>query len=214
MHTMNPFLEGIILGMTLAVLLGPALFALIQTSIHRGFRSAALFAFGIFLSDTTLVFLCFIGALQIISNDSNRVVFGIVSGSILIGYGIFTFLRTTILKRKKANGNGDNPGWLTYIFKGYFLNVANPYVWLFWITVTVGVTSDYGDHTSSAILFFSGALLTIFTTDIVKAYIAKKIKGLLNEKNIKRMNQIVGILLLFFGVVMIFRALLTYYRFI
>lgn len=47
---MTPFLEGIILGITLAVLLGPALFALVQTSIHRGFRAGMRLAFGIFLA--------------------------------------------------------------------------------------------------------------------------------------------------------------------
>jgi threonine/homoserine/homoserine lactone efflux protein len=211
---MNPFLEGIILGMTLAVLLGPALFALIQTSISHGFRSGMQLATGIFLSDITLVFLCFIGALQIVSNDSNRLFFGLIAGSILIGYGVVNFIRHTRLNGNSTNGNGDKKGWLAYILKGYFLNVANPYVWLFWISVTVGVTSDYGENTRSAMLFFAGALLTVFATDLVKVYIAKKIKRMLKPTLVKRMNQVVGVLLFFFGVVLIARALMTEYNFI
>ena len=211
---MNPFLEGIILGMTLSVLLGPALFALIQTSIQWGFRSGMQLAIGIFFSDITLVFLCFIGALQIISTDSNRLIFGLIAGSILIGYGVVNFVRNTKIKQNNSNGNGIRKKWTTYILKGYFLNIANPYVWLFWITVTVGVTSDYGDNTKSAIFFFSGVLLTIFATDIVKVYISKRIKTLLKPTIVKRMNQVVGILLFFFGVVLIGRALITHYQFI
>lgn len=210
---MNPLIEGAILGMTLAVLLGPALFALVQTSILRGFRSGIYLATGIFFSDITLVFLCFIGALQIISNDHNRLTFGIISGGILIIYGIVTFARSVQLKNGNGNGNEEKkPSWYTYILKGYFLNVANPYVWLFWMTVMVGVTSDYRDDTNAIILFFIGALSMVLFTDILKAYIAKKIKNLLTESNIKVMNKVVGVLLFFFGIVLIARALMTHYQ--
>lgn len=208
---MNPLIEGAILGSTLAVLLGPALFALVQTSIHRGFRSGVLLAVGIFFSDITLVFLCFIGALQIISSGQNRLIFGIIAGSILIIYGVVTFVRHVQLGKANGNGNGSpKPAWYTFILKGYFLNVANPYVWLFWMTVTVGVTSDYGDNTRSAIFFFSGALFMVLLTDVLKAFVAKKIKGILKESIIKKMNQVVGVLLFFFGIVLIARALMSY----
>ncbi|MCF8364266.1 MAG: LysE family translocator [Bacteroidales bacterium] len=210
---MNPLIEGAILGMTLAVLLGPALFALIQTSILRGFHSGIYLALGIFLSDITLVFLCFIGALQIISNDHNRLTFGIISGGILIIYGIVTFARPVHFKNGNGNGNDEKiPHWYTYILKGYFLNIANPYVWLFWMTVMVGVSSDYRDDTNAIILFFTGALLMVLFTDILKAYVAKKIKNFLTESNVKVMNKVVGMLLLFFGVVLIVRAVMTHYQ--
>lgn len=213
---MNPLIEGAILGLTLAVLLGPALFALVQTSIHRGFRSSVYLAFGIFLSDITLVFSCYMGAMQIISSENNRLIFGLIAGVILIAYGIVTFSRHVQINGSNGNNNSaPNPRWFTYVLKGYFLNVANPYVWLFWMTVTVGVTSDYGDENiRSATLFFTGALLMVFLTDIIKAYIAKKIKSLLNEKNVRKMNKVVGILLLSFGVILIIRALISFYAYI
>lgn len=212
---MNPFIEGVILGLTLAVLLGPALFALIQTSIHRGFRKGVFLALGIFFSDMTLVFLCYIGALQIISSGENRLIFGVIAGIILIIYGIVSFTRhVPVSDSNNNNNNNGNSGWLTYVLKGYFLNIANPYVWLFWMTVTVGVTSNYGDHNVwSATLFFAGALLMVFSTDILKAYVAKRIKSLLNEKNIRRMNKLVGIMLVLFGIVLIARAAISYYDF-
>ena len=58
---MHPFWEGMILGLTLAIMLGPAMFSLIQTSIHRGLYRGILLAGGIFLSDFTLVLLCYLG---------------------------------------------------------------------------------------------------------------------------------------------------------
>jgi threonine/homoserine/homoserine lactone efflux protein len=208
---MNPFLEGIILGLTLAVLLGPAFFALVQTSIHRGLRAGTQMAFGIFLSDLSLVFLSFIGALQIVSTGTNRLAFGIIAGFILIVYGIFAFYKNTKLNGNGSADNNSKPRWFTLLAKGFFLNVANPFVWLFWMSVTVGITSSYGDNTRQAIYFFAGALLTVLITDLVKVYIAKRIKLLLNATNIKHINQIVGILLFGFGVVLIIRALMIKY---
>jgi threonine/homoserine/homoserine lactone efflux protein len=212
---MNPLIEGAIIGSTLAVLLGPALFALVQTSINRGFGSGVSMAVGIFLSDVTLVFLCYIGAMQIISDDQdNQLVFGIIAGAILIIYGIVAFSKQVKIDGESNNSNGlSNPGWFTFLLKGYFLNVANPYVWVIWITITVGVTTDYGDNDiRSATLFFAGVLFIILITDIIKAYVAKKIKSLLNEKIIGRLNKIVGVLLFAFGVVLIIRTVMEYYE--
>lgn len=56
----HPLLEGIVIGFTIAILTGPAFFSLIQTSIHRGFRSGLFLAGGIFLSDASLLMLCYL----------------------------------------------------------------------------------------------------------------------------------------------------------
>ncbi|MBE0638069.1 MAG: LysE family transporter [Bacteroidales bacterium] len=208
---MNPFLEGAIVGLTLAVLLGPAMFSLIQTSIHRGFRSGAMLAAGIFLSDLTLVFLCFMGAIQILSDDNNRFLFGFISGMILISYGIVALTR-----KMKTSENGDlvienESNRFKYIFKGFFLNITNPFVWIFWMGLTVGVTSNYGEDTGQATMFFSGTLSTIILTDLLKVYVAKSIKSLLNPANIRHLNQLVGALLIGFGVVLIVRTVMNQY---
>ena len=51
---MSPFLQGILVGLTFAVLLGPAFFSLIQTSIQRGFRSGLFLALGISFTSNSL----------------------------------------------------------------------------------------------------------------------------------------------------------------
>mgnify|MGYP001062136256 CR=1 FL=1 len=83
---MHIIAQGVILGFTLSVLFGfgPALIALVQTSIHRGFWSGVLLAAGVFLSDVVLVGLSFLGAIRILDNPENKMVFGI-AGGILLG---------------------------------------------------------------------------------------------------------------------------------
>lgn len=87
------------------------------------------------------------------------------------------------------------------------MNIANPFAWIFWMGVTVGVTSNYGEKTHDAMLFFGGVLFTIVSTDVLKVYIAKKLKRFLKPSNISKINKFVGVLLFAFGIIMMVRVL-------
>ena len=205
---MHPFIQGVILGLTLSVLLGPALFTLLQTSIHRGWRSGTFLALGIFLSDISVVYLAFLGALQLINQKNNYMIAGIIGGSILIGFGVYTFLHKI---RLDENSNGIEmrvPGPITFILKGFFLNIMNPFVWFFWISAMVGVSSTYGDDKQGIAIFFAGTLDTVFGADVLKVFIAHRIKDHLNTNILVRVNHFVGILLVIFGLFLIVRVFL------
>lgn len=207
---MHPLLQGVILGLTLSALLGPALFTLLQTSIHRGIKSAIFLAFGIFLSDIFVVYLAFMGALQLINQRNNYLIAGIIGGVILIGFGIYTFYHKIHIDENNKAIEVRVAGPLTYILKGYFLNIMNPFVWFFWISAMVGVSSSYGDDKHGVMLFFIGTLLTVFGSDVLKVFIASKIKAHLNVNILVRVNHFVGILLIIFGIFLIIRVIFRF----
>ena len=93
--------EGFVLGLTLAILIGPAFFALVQTSIHRGFKSGFYLALGIFISDITLVFLSYLGASQLVSDPKNSIYVG-GSGGLMLILLVFTLTITKCMLPKKA----------------------------------------------------------------------------------------------------------------
>lgn len=207
--------EGILLGLTLATFfgLGPAFFALVQTSIHRGLLPAAILAIGIFLCDLLMVFLCLVGAVQIITEPSNQLWFGIASGLILIIFGLVTYNRKPV----QATGESDEilvivqqPRLFTYFAKGFVMNIINPFVWIFWIGVVVGISARYGGHEKELRWFFSGTLLTVLATDLLKAYGAYNIKRLLTPSKIHKLNRIAGIGLIGFGLFVIVRVVIDY----
>jgi len=175
---MHPLVQGVILGLTLSALLGPALFTLLQTSIHRGLKSGIFLAFGIFLSDISVVYLALLGALQLINQKNNYMIAGIIGGSILIGFGIYTFLHKIHIDENNKAIEVRVPGPITYILKGYLLNIMNPFVWFFWISAMVGVSSTYGDDKHGIVIFFVGTLATVFASDVLKVFIADKIKAI------------------------------------
>ena len=210
----TPIWEGLILGLTLAFLFGfgPALFALIQTSIHRGLWSGFQLAFGIFLSDATLVTLCLLGALQIINETpENQLAFGIITGIILIIFGIVTFTRKAELVTEENKSDIKVPNALTFVAKGFFINFTNPFVWLFWILWVTTITTNYQGDTNSVVLLFSVTLMVILATDMLKCFGAYKIKRFVTQRFIQWINWVAGVCLAVFGIFLLVKAFLEFY---
>ncbi len=206
---MPPFVQGLILGFAISVQLGPALFTLLQTSIHRGLKSGLFLAGGIFLSDLSIVILAYLGALQVINQKNNYLIAGIIGGFILILFGLFTFLRKVHIDENNNVVELKVPGPITYILKGYFLNVMNPFVWFFWITAMV-VSANFGEDKHAVVLFFIGTMGAIVSSDMFKVFIADKLKRYLKPQLLIRVNHIVGILLMISGVYLLIRVFLRF----
>lgn len=206
------FFEGILLGLTLATFFGfgPAFFSLVQTSVHRGFWPAVLLAVGIFLNDLLMVVLCLMGAVQIVTQPSNYLWFGIASGIILIIFGLVTYSRKVITE---GNENPElpvkisGPKWFTYIAKGFFMNIINPFVWVFWIGVVVGISARFGGNEKELTYFFAGTLITVLLSDIAKAFASFSIKRFLNQHVISMFNKTAGIGLIGFGIFLIVKVI-------
>ena len=205
---MQTVIEGIILGLTLSVFFsfGPALVAEIQTSIHRGFWAAVLLAFGVFLSDASIVFLGFIGAVQIFEN--NKTILGFIGGIILIIFGIVTYRRKTVIDVESNNSElkQKNPIFLTYILKGFFINFTNPFIWIFWMGVVVGYTGSYGGVILTGVVFFTTTLGMVFMIDMLKIFSAYKVKKYIQTHNIVWINRFAGVGLVLFGIYLVIRT--------
>jgi threonine/homoserine/homoserine lactone efflux protein len=201
--------EGIILGVTLAFLIGPAFIALVQTSIHRGLQSGLLFAFGIALSDLTLISLSYLGAIQFLSEEANQFWVGIIGGFILIGFGLVTFFKkykVSATRGIEVKVTVTGGGRIRYVLKGFFLNILNPFLLIFWLGVMSFVSAKYGVATKEVVTFFTAAIITVFVTDAFKCLIANQIRRFLNITILTWVNRGVGVSLVIFGFVMFFRV--------
>jgi threonine/homoserine/homoserine lactone efflux protein len=204
---MNALIEGAVLGLSLAFIFGfgPAFFALMQTAVNRGFGQGVLLAFGIFLNDLTVVVLALLGSVTLIKGSENYKLLGIIGGSMLILFGLVTLIRKQVAKHKQEEQPISNKA-IIYVGKGFLLNLANPFVWLFWLTVVVSATASYQANTYKLTLFFAAALGIIFTTDILKVFTASRLKYLLTEKFLIVLNIIAGTGLILFGLFLVTRA--------
>lgn len=201
--------SGILLGLTMAIMLGPALFSLLQTSIHRGFRAGMFMSLGIFMSDCLLVALSYLGVSSVLTEPENTTVFGIVGGIVMILFGLFTFRKKTNIRTEpeiEAPIPLDRPKPLKYMAKGFALNILNPFLLIFWMGWMAYVGNTYGPKSIELAVFFGGTLLTVVSTDMLKCFIAGKIKQYLKPRIIHIVNYILGATLIILGIYMIFRV--------
>lgn len=215
------FLEGVIIGLSLALIMGfgPSFFTLIQTSISRGFKAAMFLDLGIILNDIMVVALMMMTNVQFNVADKENIIYaGISAGIILIIFGIYTFLlspekiihisENNTQKIDKMNEKFiDKPKWYVFISKGFIINIFNPFVWIFWITCVATTSSNFGGNRYSMIIFFIGVFATVLFFDILKAAGAYSLKRFFTEKMMKIMNQIIGIILMLFGLFIAVRVI-------
>ncbi|MCX6235326.1 MAG: LysE family transporter [Bacteroidetes bacterium] len=204
--------EGIILGILISITIGPAFFTIVQTGIHRGFSAGLIMAIGISLSDIALITISYLGASIVLSNPENKLYIGLIGGVVLIIFGIVTFRRKPEILLRRSSKNKTplkTPGPLTFFFKGFFMNILNPFLLLFWLTVMSWVTAkaEPGKLLNYAIPFFSAVVGTVFCFDLLKSFIANKIKNYLKPRNLLWINRIVGISLIIFGIILIVKVI-------
>jgi threonine/homoserine/homoserine lactone efflux protein len=205
------FIRGAILGFSMSIVfIGPALFALIQTSIKNGFRSAAAMAVGISLSDALLVFLSYLGAAQFMDNPKVKLYEGIGGSVVLFVFGIYEFFQKHEDEKEAkigieavANVNKRLP-WM--LAKGFILNILNPFVLFIWIIWMSNVSSHYS--TKEEILFFSaGTLGMILLLDLLKSLAANRLKKILTHRLMLIIHYIMAIALIISGIVLLYDVL-------
>ena len=208
--------EGIGLGFALAILTGPAFFALLQTSIRNGYKSGIAFAIGVFISDTALILLSYLGALNLFNDPKNNFVIGIIGGTILIMFGVFNIFQKHPLDLKESEGEVEKllpkkaSSLPVVALKGFAINLINPFVILFWIGVVSVETTRYKFSQLDIIALFSATLLTVLGTDILKAMAAQKITIFLSPNILLWVNRIAGAILIISGVSLIWKVVQTF----
>jgi len=205
---LNILLEGTVLGLSLAFLFGfgPAFFALIQTGVYRGFWPAAFMATGIMLNDAAIISLAVLGATGLMGDFESYWLVGVVGGALLIVFGLVTFKRSAGFESRANNIKQEHPPFYVFILKGFLLNLVNPFVWIFWIGVVVGVTARFSANVTNVYVFFAGTLTVVYLTDLMKAYLAAKLKKYISDKFLTIINKIAGVALIIFGLFLVIKS--------
>lgn len=205
---------AVLIGLFLSVVvnMGPAFITLVQTSLHRGFRSAAWFATGVILNDAMVISLCILTSVQVVMRSSREAALASIgAGVILLLFGIFTYRkkvkdqeqREQFIEQRSEEimkNQNDKPSWFVFLGKGFVLNILNPFVWLFWFSAVAIVAGNMGGNKLSTIVFFGIILGTTFLLELLKAWGAAKLKRFFNAERTTLMNKIAGVLLMLCGV--------------
>lgn len=198
--------KGIGYGLILAMLIGPVFFALIRTSITKGFRSGAYLALGIALSDAIAAATVYMGISRFLENDFFKSSLAFAGGWLMIIFGLLPFIRSASKKKFIPSKNIYQSEGTRFILEGLLLNLLNPLVYVTWVVIiSFAVGQGFGNN--ERILFFVSVILTVFSADLVKVYVADRITSYLTVRIISIIDRIAGFGLIAFGIRLFYFAI-------
>jgi threonine/homoserine/homoserine lactone efflux protein len=198
--------KGLIFGILLSFMMGPVFFALIQTSIEKGFRAGAFMALGVSLSDSLFIFLTFSGISSLSDNLQVKFFLGLGGALIMIVLGLNYIFKPVPTRGPNVDPMKSN-SWLRKLIKGFMLNSLNPFILIFWIGVAGLVTIEMEYNFDQASLFYIGIIAMVLSMDIFKSFMATKLRAIITPHFMTIMNRGVGITLILFGIRLFYYAL-------
>ncbi|HEY1018583.1 MAG TPA: LysE family transporter [Sediminibacterium sp.] len=199
-------IKGLVLGVFLAISVGPVIFAILKQSINNGHKAGYVFVAGISVSDIMLVLICNFFT-SLFDEALNHKTFIAVAGSIfLVAVGVYT------LFFKKVKTDEDNNiiskkfrkrDFVAVFLSGFFINVLNPGVFLFWFAWTAAILADSlaaANPMQYRVIVFGTCLLFVLATDIAKVALAARLRSKLTPKILTNINRLSGLILIGFGI--------------
>lgn len=204
---MSLILQGILLGLTLAILLGPIFVTITQLSIKKGARAGMVASSGVWVSDFIIIALCYF-FVQRIDKLIHDVTFtywiGLLGGFILIAFGLGAFFKESKIEFEETKHSRND--YISFWTRGFLVNTVNPFTFVFW----VGVISTYvikGKITNTeAMIFFTSIMSVIMVSDTAKVFLAKVIRKKLRQEHFNIFTKVAGIGLIIFGIVLLTKS--------
>lgn len=206
---MDLFLKGAIAGLTLSFLIGPVFFAIVQTGVEKGFRAGLALCGGIWLSDLIIILLAYLGLsyiLLLVQWEGFAPWVGTVGGLILISFGMGALFNRQVVSEVDETIRISKKKYLGLSIKGFVFNTLNPFTIVFWLGLMSTVVAESAKSGAQATLFFASLLGVMITFDVLKVVLSKKIKFWLHPPNVIRLRKFIGIALLVFGFILLFRV--------
>jgi len=203
---LEPLIKGLVLGVFLAISVGPVIFAILKQSINNGHKAGYIFVAGISASDILLVVICNLFTSLFTTLINHKTAIAIAGSIFLVCFGIYTIFF------KKVKTDEDNNliqkqfrthHYIGIFVSGFLINILNPGVFLFWFAWTAAILTDSQTTPHPLqyrLIVFITCLLFVLLTDILKVVLASRLRSRLTPKILRVINKISGLILIGFGI--------------
>ena len=205
---MSYFIEGLILGLGLAISLGPIFITLTQASIDRGIKGGLTVGAGIWLSD--IIFITFFyNFINIIRDtiESPTFIFwmGLSGAIVLCGFGLFMIIKQPVLNYSQEKLTVKN--YIGLFSRGFMINSINPFTFVYWMGVTSTYMIGQQISDSSMVVLLITILIVIILSDSIKVLLAHILKSKLTVDSANVIFNISGSILICFGLYMFIQVI-------
>jgi len=213
----DPILKGLLLGFILSISIGPVIFAIIKQSLTNGKRSGYAFVAGVSSSDFVLLFICnfFTSLFNLVLNHKSTI--ALAGAGFLLLMGVYTlFFKKLKLENMGTGGVNKKVSikdLISSYFSGFLMNTLNPSVFLFWFAWTAAINTSADDTPNPIqykLIVFGTCLGFVLLSDLVKVFLAGKLRPRLTEKSLLWINRVSGMIILIFSAALLYSAILIY----
>lgn len=196
---------GLLLGLFLAISVGPTLFAVIQHSLQHNFRAGIAFIIGVSFSDALYVNMANLATEWLDFLEGHKRTVGLVGSLLFMAMGLYGLIKKYKPKRpKRAKDIVISKGMYFKIFmSGFLMNTLNPAVIIIWMGAAISVKME---PLSTRFVLFTTCLGIILIFDILKVFLAEKIRKWLTIRKIMYLNKVSAVFILIFGCILFYKV--------
>lgn len=213
MSLISAILGGLLLGLFMAISVGPTLFAIIKYSLNHSYKTGLAFVLGVSVSDIMYVTIANLATpwLEFIYRFEKQV--ALLGGIILLVIGLLGLVK----KYKPVRPSSIPPiikgGHYFKIFaSGFLINTANPGVIINWITsvtLVANATANLSQWEGAIyrLVFFGSCLLLVLGVDFLKVFLADSIRKKLTLRKVMYLQKFSAAALFVIGIALLLLTL-------
>ena len=168
---------------------------MLKNAIQFGRNAGIATALGIIVSDIIVIAICFWATASLLESITTKPSMKVAGAAILLILGVRFVWKASALASEQVAVH--KPNIIGYFIQGFLVNGVNPFVFVVWIGfISIGKNSFTGNY---LYLFLISILIGIFITDVLKSFLAPRIRPYLKPNYLKKAYQIIGFVLIGFS---------------
>lgn len=192
------FFQGLVLGFGVAVPFGPMNILILSYAL-KSFKNAFFLGIGAMSADIFYFFLLIFGILKFLDNEFFNKILAIF-GFCFLSYLAFLSIKTKT-KNLELKESKENEGALKSYIKGFILNLSNPYIISFWLSI-----SSFLSKEKYYLVLGFGLFLSILIWVFCLSFFVSKFADKFNAKVLFYINLASALIIEYFAFMLIYKT--------
>jgi threonine/homoserine/homoserine lactone efflux protein len=202
-------LSGFLTGLLLQIAIGPVFFFILNISLHKTVIDGLFAVFAVTIVDYIFITLAVLGVGKLLEKPKIKLGLGTISSVVLILFGLIMIL--TIKQNNFYNISNAffEPNYISSFISAFLLTISSPLTIVFWTGLFAARAIERG-YTKKQLLFFGiAAGLATFVFLGSSVTLLSIIRASIPIMLLKISNIAVGTLLIFYGMIRLFRIVMN-----
>ncbi len=198
-------LDGFLTGLILQIAIGPVFFFILNISLQKTIMDGLFAVSAVTLADYIFIALAVLGVGKLLEKPKIKLTLGIISSLVLILFGIIIIISVNPSNQVNSPANLSESNYIASFISAFLLTISSPLTIVFWTSLFAAKAIERG-YAQKQLIYFglaAGLATLVFLGSSVTllAIMRAKIPVML----LRISNIAVGSLLIFYGVVRLFR---------